>query len=89
MHQISMCAGPPALLGWATGHLPEPANNPQLGMQNMRSIMPSLQKAKPSPLVPRARYRSVALPEQQRKTQIVKDRTVEDIAREIVEWALD
>jgi len=25
------CAGPPALLGWATGNLPEPKNNPQGG----------------------------------------------------------
>ena len=35
-HQVSVCAGPPALLGWATGNLPEPRNNPQVGMVNMR-----------------------------------------------------
>ena len=46
-HQVSACAGPPALLGWATGNLPEPPNNPQVGMANMRTIMPALQKAKP------------------------------------------
>ena len=41
-----VCAGPPAVLGWATGHLREPANNPQVGMANMRTLMPALQKAK-------------------------------------------
>ena len=29
------------------GNLPEPPNNPQVGMMNMRAIMPALQKAKP------------------------------------------
>ena len=47
-HQVSTCAGPPALLGWATGNLPEPPNNPQVGMVNMRTVMPALQKAKPA-----------------------------------------
>ena len=45
-----VCAGPPAVLGWATGHLPEPRNNPQVGMANMRAIMPALQRAKPAPI---------------------------------------
>ena len=45
-HQVSVCAGPPAVLGWATGNLAEPRNNPQVGMANMRTIMPALQKAK-------------------------------------------
>ena len=45
-HQVSVCAGAPAVLGWATGNLPEPRNNPQIGMANMRTIMPALQKAK-------------------------------------------
>ncbi len=44
------CAGPPAVLGWATGNLPEPRNNPQVGMANMRGIMPALQKAKTATL---------------------------------------
>ena len=47
---ISECAGAPAVLGWATGNLPEPPNNPQVGMANMRLIMPALQKAKPAPV---------------------------------------
>src|SRR5689334_14941419 len=42
-HQRSSCAAPPAVLGWATGNLPEPRNNPQVGMSNMRGIMPALQ----------------------------------------------
>lgn len=49
-HQVSKCAGAPALLGWATGSLPEPPNNPQIGMQNMRAIMPALQKSRPAPV---------------------------------------
>ena len=40
-YQVSVCAGAPAVLGWATGELPEPPNNPQLGMANMRGIMPA------------------------------------------------
>jgi electron transfer flavoprotein beta subunit len=47
-HQVSNCAGAPAVFGWATGNLPEPRNNPQVGMMNMRTIMPALQKAKPA-----------------------------------------
>ena len=45
-HQVSVCAGAPAVLGWATGNLPEPRNNPQIGMANMRTLMPALQKAR-------------------------------------------
>src|ERR1019366_660651 len=45
-HQVSVCQGPPALFGWATGNLPEPRNNPQVGMANMRTVMPALQRAK-------------------------------------------
>jgi electron transfer flavoprotein beta subunit len=86
-HQVSVCAGPPAVLGWATGHLPEPPNNPQVGMANMRTVMPALQRAKPAAAAagglafPRA-----SLPRQVRDTRVVKDLTPEAIAREIVEW---
>ncbi|HUJ44012.1 MAG TPA: electron transfer flavoprotein subunit beta, partial [Opitutaceae bacterium] len=44
-HQVSNCVGPPALFGWATGNLPEPPNNPQIGMFNVRAVMPALQRA--------------------------------------------
>ena len=37
-HQVSVCAGAPAVLGWATGNLAEPRNNPQVGMANMRTL---------------------------------------------------
>ena len=86
-HQISKCAGPPALLGWATGNLPEPKNNPQVGMVNMRTVMPALQKAKPVKLAGEGlSFASVALPKQLRETRIVKDKSADDIAKEIVEW---
>lgn len=86
LHLISTCQGPPALLGWATGNLPEPKNNPQVGMANMRTIMPALQKAKPGSLSPNVRYLSVNPPKQQRQTRLVKDRTADEIAAELAEW---
>jgi electron transfer flavoprotein beta subunit len=86
-HQISRCAGPPALLGWATGNLPEPKNNPQIGMVNMRTVMPALQKAKPVKAAAEGvTYHSVTLPKQLRETRVVKDLLPEQIAQEIVEW---
>ena len=86
-HQVSECSAPPAVLGWATGNLSEPPNNSQVGMQNMRFIMPALQKAKPTAIgTGSIVYKSVELPKQQRETRIVKDVPAEDIAREIVDW---
>jgi len=85
-HQMSVCSGPPAVFGWATGNLPEPANSPQIGMQNMRGIMPALQKSKQAQVGAGSTFASVTLPKQQRETRIVKDAPVEEIAREIVEW---
>ncbi|MFO1514215.1 MAG: electron transfer flavoprotein subunit beta [Verrucomicrobiota bacterium] len=86
-HQVSKCAGPPALLGWATGNLPEPKNNPQVGMTNMRTVMPALQKAKPTKLLGEGlTFASVTLPKQMRETKVVKDKSPDEIAVEIVEW---
>jgi electron transfer flavoprotein beta subunit len=86
-HQISKCAGAPAVLGWATGNLPEPKNNPQVGMANMRGVMPALQKAKPAKVGAEGlTFANVALPKQQRQTRIVKDASTDDIAQEIVAW---
>jgi electron transfer flavoprotein beta subunit len=86
-HQASVCAGAPAVLGWATGGLAEPRNNPQVGMANMRGIMPALQRAKPATLAANGlRYVSVSLPKQQRVTRVVKDMTADEIAQELVEW---
>lgn len=86
-HQVSVCTAPPALLGWATGNLPEPRNNPQVGMANMRTVMPALQRAKAAPLgnVGLA-FTGVTLPKQQRQTRIVRNVPAEEIAREIVAW---
>ncbi|MGO9436744.1 MAG: electron transfer flavoprotein subunit beta/FixA family protein [Terracidiphilus sp.] len=86
-HQVAVCAGAPAVLGWATGNLAEPRNNPQVGMANMRTIAPALQKAKTVSLATNGlRYVSVSLPSQQRTTRVVKDLTPDEIARELVEW---
>lgn len=86
-HQVSVCLGTPAVLGWATGNLAEPRNNPQIGMANMRTLMPALQKAKPATLAPNGiRYVSVALPKQQRTTRVVKDLTPDEIAAELATW---
>lgn len=86
-HQVSTCVGPPAVLGWATGNLPEPPNNPQVGMTNMRTVMPSLQRAKPAKVgAAGASFASVSLPKQRRETRVVKDLSAEEIAREIVAW---
>jgi len=86
-HQSSVVAGPPALLGWATGNLPEPRNNPQVGMANMKAIMPALQKAKPAKVgTGDVQFASVQLPKAQRETRVVKNVPTDEIAREIVEW---
>jgi len=86
-HQVSICQGPPVLLGWATGNLPEPRNNPQVGMANMRTVMPALQRAKPATLAQTSLgYENVKPPQQQRHTRIVKDLTTDAVAQEIVQW---
>jgi len=84
-HLVSTCSGPPAVLGWATGNLPEPPNSPQVGMQNMRTVMPALQKAKPTGIAIQ-QFAGVSLPKQQRTTRIVKDMPAPDVARELAAW---
>jgi electron transfer flavoprotein beta subunit len=86
-HQVSKCAGPPALLGWATGNLPEPKNNPQIGMTNMRALMPALQKARLTKLAGEGLlFMGVTLPKELRATRIVKDKSPAEIAEEIAQW---
>jgi electron transfer flavoprotein beta subunit len=86
-HQVSVCDGPPAVIGWATGSRPEPANSPQVGMANMRTIVPALQRARPFAAVADGlSFSTVAVPPQRRQTRIVKDQPVEAIAAEIVAW---
>ena len=83
----SVCEGPPAVVAWSTGELPEPPNNPQVGMQNMQRIMPALQKAQPATVGAEGiSYASVEVPQQKRETRIVKDVSAEEIAGDIVEW---
>jgi electron transfer flavoprotein beta subunit len=83
----SVCKGPPVAVAWSTGELPEPPNNPQVGMQNMRTIMPALQKAQPAAVgAAGVLFEKVEVPKQRRDTRIVKDVPVDEIARDIVEW---
>jgi electron transfer flavoprotein beta subunit len=89
-HQVSECAGAPAVLGWATGNLAEPRNSPQVGMLNMRGILPALQKAKSVKLDANGlSYVSVSLPRQQRETRVVRDMPEDEIASEIVAWVAE
>ena len=86
-HQESTCTGPPAVLGWATGNLPEPPNNPQVGMMNMRTAMPAIQKAQTAPIKDEALlFKDVKVPAQKRETKIIKDLPESEVAKEIVEW---
>jgi electron transfer flavoprotein beta subunit len=86
-HQVSVCAATPAVLGWATGNLAEPRNNPQVGMANMRGILPALQKAKSAILQANGLcYVSVSLPKTQRTTRVVKDMPAKAIAGELLAW---
>jgi electron transfer flavoprotein beta subunit len=86
-YRVSECDGAPAVFAWATGNLPEPPNNPQVGMANMRTIMPALQKAAAAKVSSdKISFQSVKIPDQQRQTKVVKDMPVEKIAEEIVEW---
>ncbi len=83
----STCQGAPAVLAWATGNLPEPRNNPQVGMANMRGVMPALMKAKPAAVgVGALSYAKTEIPAQKRATRVVKDVGADEIAREIVAW---
>ncbi|MDQ8153697.1 MAG: electron transfer flavoprotein subunit beta [Gemmatimonadota bacterium] len=84
---VSEVVGPPCAIAWATGNLPEPPNNPQVGMQNMRTLMPSLQKAQLAALSAQGgTFVSVEVPKQERKTRIVKDVPLDEMARDIAEW---
>lgn len=86
-HQVSVCAAPPAVFGWATGHLAEPRNNPQVGMLNMKTVMPALQRATPT-TIPNTGlcFAEVSLPKQLRDTRVVRNMPAEEIAGEIVAW---
>jgi electron transfer flavoprotein beta subunit len=75
------------VLGWATGNLPEPRNNPQIGMMNMRTILPALQRARTVQLEANGLgYATVNLPQQVRQTRVEKNMTPAQIAAELVGW---
>ncbi|MFO7937243.1 MAG: electron transfer flavoprotein subunit beta [Kiritimatiellia bacterium] len=83
----STCASTPAVVAWATGSLPEPPNNPQVGMINMRGVMPALAKARPVRIgTGGIKYVKTEIPAQKRDTRIVKDVSPDEIAAELVEW---
>ncbi len=83
----STCRGFPAAIGWATGSLPEPPNNPQVGMMNMRGVMPALMKAPVANVgTGGISYVKTEVPSVKRATRIVKDLSADDIARELVDW---
>jgi len=86
-HQVSVCTAPPAVLGWATGQLAEPRNNPQIGMLNMKTVMPALQRAKAAPIPNTGLcFAEVHSPKQLRDTKVVRNMPAAEIAREIVAW---
>jgi electron transfer flavoprotein beta subunit len=86
-HQASRLSAGPAAFGWATGSLPEPPNNPQTGMANMKALMPALQKAPAHKLgAGGLEILGVNLPKQKRDTKVVKDWSVEQIAQDIAAW---
>lgn len=86
----SVCEGPPIVATWATGSLPEPPNSPQVGMQNMRTIMPALAQAKPAALGGGGTtWLMAGVPQQRRETRVVKDSSADEIAQEIVTWIRD
>lgn len=83
----STCAGFPAAIGWATGSLPEPPNNPQIGMMNMRGVMPALMKAPVANVgVGGIAYDRTEVPASKRDTVVKKDMSVDAIAQELVDW---
>lgn len=86
-YQVNETTGCPILLGWATGNLPYPKNNPQVGMMNMQKVMPALQKATQAEITTGdIDYKSVSIPKQKRETRVEKDMSADDIADEIVTW---
>lgn len=87
LHQASVCRALPAVLGWATGNLAEPKSNPQVGMTNMRTVMPALQKAKAAkPENGALTYTAASLPKQQRATRVETKMSADAIAEELLAW---
>lgn len=86
-HQLSSVDQLPIVIGWATGNLPEPPNNPQVGMLNMKGILPALQRARTAQFnKSKLNFLNITSPSLLRETRVVKDKSVDEIALEIVKW---
>lgn len=87
LYLASTCRGFPAAIGWATGNLPEPPNNPQVGMMNMRTLMPALMKAQAAEVTTGGiSYVKAETPASKRDTVVKKDMSVDAIAQELAAW---
>ena len=85
-YQVAEVKGLPFACTWATGNLPTPPNNPQIGMQNMRQIMPALMKALPVSLDAASPIQDLVLPTTKRQAKVVQDMPLETMAEEIATW---
>ena len=86
-HQVSVCAGAPAVLGWATGNLARAAQ--QSADRHGQHAHPDARAAKGQgrgAQRQRTALRSVSLPKQQRTTRVVKDMSPDEIAAELAAW---
>jgi len=63
------------VLGWATGNLAEPRNNPQIGMANVRGLMPALTKSQVRNPRPQRPALSLSQPARQQRTTPGSERT--------------
>jgi len=67
--------------------LPEPKNKPTGGHgQHAHGDACAAKGEADTTRRPRLTFASVSLPKQLRETKVVKDKSADDIAREIVEW---
>lgn len=86
-YQVSTITANTFLCAWATGKLPIPPNNPQVGMQNMKTIMPAIAKAATVKVDTAAiQYKKAELPKQKRETRVEKNMTADQIAAELAAW---
>lgn len=83
----STCSGLPVAVGWATGSLPEPPNNPQVGMMNMRTLMPALMKAPAADVgAGGIAWTKAEVPAAKRDTLVKKDLSADQVAEELAQW---
>ena len=86
-HQVSLCAGAPAVLGWATGTWRSRGTIRKWAWRTCARLCRRCKRRR------RRRskrmvcsYVSVSLPKQQRTTRVEKNMSADEIARELVEW---